>query len=227
MEMQNSIRILRRYLRAHNLLKIFSTQAEFAKMVGCSESLIRAVESGRIAMTLNLKEKIQRATGVQGYWLTEQQVPGAPIPAAEGGQFTHETMLDRIEELKRGTEALIPLKCPKKELARAVGKLVETTLLEMLNRGDTRLIDDIKKLFLQAELIGTNMQHAAEAPLYHDMSDPGPGEDADFQVPDVKIILRNDLRSGGKKCLSKWPESPSGPGFSSKSDAPASTSPLT
>lgn len=97
MHPQHPFKILRRFMKGHPALKDASTQKGFAHLVGCSTSLIQAVEQ-RIKITEKLAVRVQAVTGVLIPWLSEMQDPDKPIPAAGGGTLTHEMVLGIIKQ---------------------------------------------------------------------------------------------------------------------------------
>jgi hypothetical protein len=62
------IRLIVKAYRRSGLMNIKST-ADFAQMVGCSDSLIRNTESGRLRLSEKLSHRIELATGVSSDWL--------------------------------------------------------------------------------------------------------------------------------------------------------------
>lgn len=64
------IRLIRdRYKQAG--FKQLGTAVEFARLIGCSNSLVRNTESGIVPMTERLAHLIQRGTGVSARWLLD------------------------------------------------------------------------------------------------------------------------------------------------------------
>jgi len=162
---QHPFKILRRFMKGHPDLNQASTQLGFAQLVDCSLGLIRAVELGT-KITPKLAKKVQAATGVSIPWLSKKQDPEEKIPAASGGTLTHEAVLARIgqereryiQEAERDLLTVAKIKAnsaePSKDpstsmrrrMASAMARLVEEALFESLNRGETRLMDDITRI---------------------------------------------------------------------------------
>ena len=153
-------------MRGHPELKQAWTQQGFADLVDSSKSLIRAVEQGQTKITPRLAKKVQGVTGVSIQWLSMKQDPENPIPAASGGMLTHEAVLARIGQEKEryiqeaerdllmvskikansAESAKDPSVSMKRRMASAMANLVEEALYESLNRGETRLMDDITRI---------------------------------------------------------------------------------
>lgn len=107
---QHPLKILRRFLKGHPELREAATQEGFAKLVGCSRSLVRAVEQGQTRMTMKFARKVQAMTGVSLVWLAAKQDPGHPIPGGDGEPITHSGILDRIEaQIRRNFAELAQL----------------------------------------------------------------------------------------------------------------------
>jgi len=147
-----------------------STQAGFARLVGCSPGLVRAVEQ-RIKITPKLAMKVQSATGVSIPWLSEMQDPEKPIPTTTGKALTHEMVIQisnqaQLHPVLTGRTGLMasfisvasavtdrdPSMPMARRMAVAMAKFVEDALFETLNRGDTSLMDAITKLLSQDSL---------------------------------------------------------------------------
>jgi len=153
-------------MKGHPNLKHASTQQEFAKLVGCSQSLVRAVEQEHTKITPRLAKKVQAATGVSISWLSTLHLPDKPIPAVGGGTLTHEVVIAAIQkELERnlqkverslmiGPKALAdssiiaedPSLSMKRRMASTLAKLTEEALFETLSRGDNRLVNEITRI---------------------------------------------------------------------------------
>lgn len=174
---QHPFKILRKFMRGHLNLKEASTQQGFARLVGCSKSLVRAVEQGQTKITPKLAKKVQAATGVSILWLSKMQDPEKLIPAASEGTLTHQAVITRIkketerymQEAERdlldvskiaansSEPAYDPSPSIKRRMASSMANLVEEALFESLSRGETRLIDEITRILardLPAEEIG-------------------------------------------------------------------------
>lgn len=166
MRPQHPFKILRKFLKGHPELREAATQEGFAKLVGCSKSLVRAVEQGQTKMTPKLARKVQAMTGVSMAWLATKQDPGQPIPGEDGEPITHSGILSRIEaeiarnheeaagELLIGSQAILersesdkePTRGIKQRMAATMGKLVEEAVMLGLDRGDTALVEEITRL---------------------------------------------------------------------------------
>ena len=162
---QHPFKILRKFLKEHPDLRQASTQAGFAEFVGCSRSLVRAVEQGQTKITTRLAKRIQAATGVPIAWLSTPQAPDQPIPAAAGGELKHETVIAmvaaEIERNLREAERNLLLdpeagegdqdhdagsqQATWRRIAAAMGRLVEEAIFEGFTRGDDRLAGEITK----------------------------------------------------------------------------------
>jgi transcriptional regulator with XRE-family HTH domain len=162
---QHPFKILRKFLKGHPDLRQASTQAGFAELVGCSRSLIRAVEQGQAKITTKLAKQVQTVTGVSISWLSTPQAPDEPIPAAAGGELKHEAVIamvaKEIERNLRDAERNLLLDPEAKEgvhaqdagsqqttwrrIAAAMGRLVEEAIFEGFTRGEDRLAGEITK----------------------------------------------------------------------------------
>ncbi|MEP2775357.1 MAG: helix-turn-helix transcriptional regulator [Luteolibacter sp.] len=80
---------LRIFLERDPALRPASTQAGFARLVGRSEVLIRAVEKGRSKMSRKFARKISQLLAVNEEWLMKYPMTGNGIPSADGGKLTH------------------------------------------------------------------------------------------------------------------------------------------
>lgn len=79
------LRALREHQVHVSLTKETSTQAGFARLVSCSESLIRAIESGRRPMTGKFARQLSTQFGVPVEWLMQDKVTEADVPAINPG----------------------------------------------------------------------------------------------------------------------------------------------
>ena len=74
---------LRRHLRGLPHLKGISTQAGFAEFLGRSESLVRAVESGRVEMSAKFAAGIAGKFDIPINWLTREEVEESELPPTD------------------------------------------------------------------------------------------------------------------------------------------------
>ena len=79
----------------HNLARIRKqlrlTQADVAKLVGCSPATIKAVEIGKLALSEGLASRISRVVGVDTDWLLRNDL-NAPTPAVYSAKTEQETL---------------------------------------------------------------------------------------------------------------------------------------
>ena len=153
-------------MKGHPELQWAETQQGFAKLAGCSPSLVRAVEQGQTKITPRLAKKVQAATGVSISWLSTVHNPKQAIPAANGGAMTHEAVIAAIkQEIEKNQQkaerslivgakdledssamAADPSVSMKRRMASTLAKLTEEALFESLSRGDPRLMDEITRI---------------------------------------------------------------------------------
>lgn len=77
------LRALRETLVQIPQLKVASTQAGFARLVGRSESLVRAVESGRVPISEKFARELAVRFGVSTRWLMKKEVTEMPTIQSE------------------------------------------------------------------------------------------------------------------------------------------------
>ena len=143
-----------------------ATQEGFASLVGCSRSLIRAVEQGQTKITPKLADMVQATTGVSISWLATKQNPELSIPGQDGKPLTHEGVIARMKReisqnleeassylligskaiLERDETAKDASAAIKRRMASTMAKVVEEALYLSLDRGDTRLMEEITRL---------------------------------------------------------------------------------
>lgn len=142
------IRALRSFFEQQTELKPFSSQLGFGKLVGRSESLIRAVESGRVPMSPKLARVIKAKTGVSEDWLMKAEVTVDEIPSAEGTPLKHVELLARIHrEISANLFAVDPgsnaADTIHRKMARALATLVEDEIYKSLtSEGSSQNGDD-------------------------------------------------------------------------------------
>lgn len=134
------IKVLRNFLEQKKELRDSSTQFGLAQLVGRSESMIRAVESGRFPMSRKLAKLLSAITGASVEWLMLDDVDGKEIPSTEGGPLKHSDVLTRIHKeismnLAKVHPKLDPADSTYRQLAQAVAKLVEDEIFACLNNG--------------------------------------------------------------------------------------------
>jgi len=88
---------LRLFLKKHRDLRPHSSQLGFSNLVGRSESLVRAVEAGRLDMSARFAHEISEKIGVAREWLMEPSVTNPEIPAADGGPLRHDAVIARLK----------------------------------------------------------------------------------------------------------------------------------
>jgi hypothetical protein len=164
------IRALRNFLDQDEELKPFSTQLGLARLIDRSESLIRAVEGRRsVQMSAKLARRISAMTGVSKKWLMADEAEGNEVPAVDGSPLRHEAVIARInEQIDRNVriaghghghdlEAKMSgrslanrpttvMNRQNRQMAALAAKLMEKVLFESLERGESRLMDEMMKL---------------------------------------------------------------------------------
>lgn len=89
--------VLRLFFENHPELKHLSTQLGLAKLGDRSESLLRAVEGGRLNMSAKFARTLSDKTGVSKAWLLEKSVSGTEVPAVDGSPLRYETVIARLK----------------------------------------------------------------------------------------------------------------------------------
>ncbi len=159
------IRALRQFLQQHPDTEEFSTQQGLAQLVDRSESLVRAIEGGRMEVSRKFAKALSEATGVSRDWLMLSEISSEEVPSERGGMLRHEDVVGRIKRMIQGNleDAATHLRVssashrPKspeniesgtiqQQMATTMAKLVENALRESLGRGDTRLMEEITRL---------------------------------------------------------------------------------
>ena len=223
MHPQHPFKILRRFLKGHRDLVWASTQAGFARLVGCSPGLVRAVEQ-RIKITPKLAMKVQSATGVSIPWLSEMQDPEKPIPTTTGKTLTHEMVIQissqaKLHPVLTGRTGLMasfisvasatadrdPAMPMARRMAVAMARFVEDALFETLNRGDTSLMDAITKLLSQdppavgpGSIVPTTATSAAH-PQGGRYSESGPEPAYDHRAGHPQFKMQGDWLPGNQE----------------------------
>jgi len=167
-------RALRQFFESHPDLRHLATQLGLAMLVGRSESLLRAVESGRLKMSSKLARALSDKIGVSKEWLLEPTVTGTEIPAVDGRPLSHETVISRISASEQNPRltAVDPFKTPraveepsyqtdsskenKLRMAAALGEYVKCCLIERAERGETGLAEVVRRLFAQDVDVATD-----------------------------------------------------------------------
>src|SRR5215213_6824481 len=87
------IKVLRDFLKTHPRTAQFSSQQGIARVGEHSESLVRAIEGGRLKMSRRFAERLAFNTGASPDWLRNEEVDSYSIPSARGGRLTIEEVL--------------------------------------------------------------------------------------------------------------------------------------
>lgn len=159
------IRVLRRFLQQHPETKEFSSQLGIAQLVDRSESLVRAIEGGRMEMSPKFARALSAMTGVSKDWLMRPDVDPEVVPAERGGSLQHNEVVARVRHQiksnlddaaaslaearirkESGDEAKGVAGSLQQRMAQQMAGLVQATLTETLARGDTRLMEEITRL---------------------------------------------------------------------------------
>ena len=118
-------------------------------MVDRSESLVRAIEGGRMEMSQKFAKALSERTGVSKSWLLLPDVEGENVPSAAGGPLNHIEVLNRITG-KLHLDSSIGIGKShinfSRIMAANMSKVVEEALQLSLDRGDTRLMEEITRL---------------------------------------------------------------------------------
>lgn len=110
------LRALRESLVQVPGLKEMSTQAGFARLIHRSESLVRAVESGRVPMSSRFARELSARFGVSSDWLEKKEVTEVEMPTIQldmkngqwGGRDTSSSAIADISD-EVGIERLLKL----------------------------------------------------------------------------------------------------------------------
>ncbi len=151
-------------MQQHPDTEEFSTQLGLAQLVDRSESLVRAIEGGRMDVSRKFAKALSEATGVSKDWLLLPEVTSEEVPSDHGGLLRQEDVVSRIKRkiqinLADAANMGTPIgsadsKSPEhtdtgtiqEQMVNTMAKLVQSALLESLNRGDTRLMEEITRL---------------------------------------------------------------------------------
>lgn len=156
---------LRIFFDQNEELRPFATQKGFADLIGRSESMIRAMEGSRaVKMSPTLARRISTLTGVSQEWLMAPDAGGIDIPSFEGLPLRHDAVIARINRqidrnLRLAVNGLADgagenTQSPpesfgsftNRRLAALTAKMFENYLFADLERGDSRLMEEITKL---------------------------------------------------------------------------------
>lgn len=159
------IRVLRRFLQQHPETKEFSSQLGIAQLVDRSESLVRAIEGGRMEMSPKFARALSAMTGASKDWLLQPDVDPEEVLSESGGRLRHEEVLDRVRlqiksnlddvaaslaaariQRESGDVAKGVAGSLQQRMAEQMAGLVQAALTESLARGDTRLMEEITRL---------------------------------------------------------------------------------
>ena len=166
MKPQHPFKLLRKFLKAHEDLKAYSTQAGFAELLDCSHSLVSAIEQKKAKITASIAERIQRTTGVSKQWLAAPQFPNLPIPGDNGEDLSHERVIGLVSKERQrmvdrsGVDMLLDPKFldenPDRDaviakenwrrISVAVAKLVEDSVYRELSNGGVGLLAEINSM---------------------------------------------------------------------------------
>jgi transcriptional regulator with XRE-family HTH domain len=78
---------------------------EFAALIGKSIHTVKALESGRLALSHELAYEISKRVGVNVYWLIDEKQTGPPMTWG-GEELARETMIYAVASLSRSKETL-------------------------------------------------------------------------------------------------------------------------
>jgi len=151
-----TLRALRQFLGRDRRLEAISTQEGFARYIGRSQSLIRAVDSGQIQMSGKLAKLIATKTGASFSWLTKME-PGEgddEILNAEDGPLTYEEVSRRWEQDTRTVPKQIlktldpPLRPPYRDAKPTQTEALFRAVVRMLGEETQRIAPEDAVMFL-------------------------------------------------------------------------------
>lgn len=128
-----------------------STQAGFAKLVGCSVALIRAVEQGKAPISDKLASKIEQRLGIQTAWLLDP-ASSSPPQDVDGTITTPEMVKQRLVAQKF---IAAPVRLPSLALQGKVVAAIQQTqaaIFEDLSRGDETFLEELFALLGKREV---------------------------------------------------------------------------
>lgn len=123
----------------------FATQKGFAKLVGCSVGLIRAVEQNEAPISPNLANKISKRLGISVSWLLDPLTTSPPLLVGDV-EADAILLIDRVSLRPSLQEALAQV--PEEIQAKALQALDSTrqaVIFDVLH-GDTTLLNELLKL---------------------------------------------------------------------------------
>lgn len=121
------VKVLRRFLQKFPETEEYSSQLHLAQLVNHSESLVRAIEGGRMKMSRKFAQALSTATGVSKDWLMLPQVDTEDVPSENGRLLKMEDALARIQGYAaRGYRA--KPRCPAVDQAAATGSGIPVVL---------------------------------------------------------------------------------------------------
>lgn len=141
------LQLLRMFLQQDPTCRSASTQAGFAKLVGRSETMIRAIEKNRTPISRKLAKHISYLLGVDEDWLLQYPVTPGPIPTAEGGELRHSSSLRFTVNPLTSSGKFNPKKFNTSEGQSNVAQDMESVSLEgekpKLNRSMSQMVDHL------------------------------------------------------------------------------------
>ena len=159
------IKALRLFLQKHPDTEEFSSQLGLALLTDRSESLVRAIEGGRMPMSRKFAKTLSVITGVSKDWLLLEDVDPQEVLAEQGGRLSHEQVVQRVMRQSEnnlnasasylraagtpvGSSGLIKGEIGdiQQQMVATMVRLVELALRESLARGDTGLMEEITRL---------------------------------------------------------------------------------
>jgi transcriptional regulator with XRE-family HTH domain len=135
----------------------FSTQRGFAKLVGCSLGLIRAVEQNETPISPRLASKISRRLGISANWLLDPLTTSPPLLVGDV-EADAISLIDRVSMNPSLQEALAQI--PEELQAKALQALDSTRQAVIFDviHGDTTLLNQL------LELLGDRLHRLAREP---------------------------------------------------------------
>jgi transcriptional regulator with XRE-family HTH domain len=146
------LQLLRMFLQQDPTCRSASTQAGFAKLVGRSETMIRAIEKNRTPISRKLAKHISYLLGVDEDWLLQYPVTPGPIPTSEGGELRHTSSLRFTVNPLISSEKLDPKKLLRRqsEVQGDAAQVSESVSLEgespPLNPSMAQMVDHLTEM---------------------------------------------------------------------------------
>ena len=132
-------------------LRQYSTSAGFAKLLGCSSSLIRNVESGFTKKSHNLALLIQRKIGVSAEWLLSSPEPESPILDSRHRPWDPGRHLDPLAPGEGTPDWRMVMNASPGTLVTYVSMLVEIQLALELSLGYQDFLEQLVRSFRRAK----------------------------------------------------------------------------